>query len=240
MSSHATLSLEPLFCHNRVPLDDSHLIAALSVFTHESHLALRRATRLSWWANAPADVAKFFTLRGNDLLTPGAIAVEAQAHNNDMLLVNASSALPRSVGPLATLLHWYSCAGRLFPTVKFFGKLDDDVWIDIAVLSASLRVVRRFLSTNSTSNHSSGQEAIVGRLEAYHWSEGPDHNDGPAGWKGSPPYYPCLQKRGKEWGYNNMGRNETPWRATNVIGPFAFPKGQTFVVPRGIADWVGQ
>ena len=217
MSSHATLSLEPLFCHNRVPLADSHLIAALSVFTHESHLALRRATRLSWWANAPADVAKFFTLRGNDLLTPGAIAVEAQAHNNDMLLVNASSALPRSVGPLATLLHWYSCAGRLFPTVKFFGKLDDDVWIDIAVLSASLRVVRRFLSPQTARaiiradrrRLSAVWRRIIGakaRIITMARLDG----------KALLLTIRAHRRGGKEWGYNNMGRNETPWRARRM------------------------
>ena len=94
-----------LFCEHRAPVDDARLIAALAVFSHETRLAMRRAIRNSWWPHAPDDTAKFFLLRGRDLVQPAALAAEAHAHG-DLLLVNGSSSLPRAIGPLSTLILW--------------------------------------------------------------------------------------------------------------------------------------
>jgi hypothetical protein len=104
-------------------MDDTHLIAALAVFSHEANNPMRRAIRGSWWPSVTNDTAKFFLLRGRELSSPAAVAAEARVHG-DLLLINRTSSLPRSIGPLTTLHAWYECASRLLPTTRFFGKAD--------------------------------------------------------------------------------------------------------------------
>ena len=49
-------ALRPLFCEERAPHRGS-LIAVLAVFSHESHVGMRRAIRGSWWDSASARYA---------------------------------------------------------------------------------------------------------------------------------------------------------------------------------------
>jgi len=180
------------------------------------------------------------------------------------VLVNASASRPRSVGPLLTFLRWTQCAPRLFPAARFIGKFDDDVWVNMPAMSSVLRMVIRVIDnrTNESEARTSAfrdgsslggrhgdalpppppraeAEAIVGRLESYHWYSGvgadgkPDGNEGPTGWGSHAKYGAC--KRYPERGFSGVlaGRNLS-YHGT-VVGGFTFPKGQAFYLTRGLA-----
>ena len=233
-----------LWCE-RVPPSPAALLSAVGVFSTPSRLEMRRAIRGSWLPGVPADAAVRFVLRGGDLDATQLYHLDAEARAwrdlqgiDDILLVNASAGLPRSIGPLATFVRWVRCAPKLFPLARFIGKFDDDVWINMPAMSAVLRMVARTIDRNATVE----QEAIIGRMESYHWFSGigpdgaRDGNEGPTGWGAHACYGPCAQYSEVGWSGSIVGRNMSFQGITT--GAFTFPKGQAFYLTRGLAHTI--
>ena len=223
----------PLFCEERAVTASPHQLAVLAVFSHESHTYMRRGIRNSWWDKVPRSITPFFAMRGRGLEQPEAIAEEHRAHA-DLLLLDANSSLPRPIGPLSTMMLYFRCATRIFPTATFLGKADDDVWMDSLAMAAMLRLVRTALrAPPSPSDENAPSEAIIGRLEGYYWYEGEALNSGPIGWRGHASTATCV-RYDPNGGYTNFGLNLT-YRG-NATGPFTFPKGQTFFITSRLAQ----
>ena len=120
----------PEFCTNGVA-DHTQLLGVVGVFTVDegSRRALRDELRRTWMrasVRVPQSLYATFVARGRG---PAAAALRAEAkqHGGDILFVDADSALPRSIGPLVTLLEWWQCAAIAWPAAQLIGKADDDV-----------------------------------------------------------------------------------------------------------------
>ena len=123
-------ALAHLWCDRMSPRPKPAVISVVGVFSTHTRIEMRRAIRHSWLPSVePANSATHFVLRGLDLdgMAARNIVLEASAWR-DLVLVNASSTLPRSIGPTLTFIRWCACAPRLHPTARFIGKYDDDVW----------------------------------------------------------------------------------------------------------------
>jgi hypothetical protein len=96
-------------------------IVAIGVISHESRVHFRNAVRGTWFRSMPPSAFATFVLRGNMLEDEAAIHAESVAHN-DLLFVNGSSQLRRSVGPLVSTVLWFGCAATRAPHLPFVAK----------------------------------------------------------------------------------------------------------------------
>ena len=163
-------ALANLWCDRIPPRTEPAVQSVVGVFSTHTRIEMRRAIRHSWLPSVePANAATQFVLRGLDLDDSTVHKIVAESNVwRDLVLVNASSTLPRSIGPTLSLLRWCACAPRLYPTARFIGKYDDDVWVNGPAMSAVLRMVLRAIDLNASDTQPEG-EAIIGRLETYHW-----------------------------------------------------------------------
>ena len=156
-----------MFCAAPQP---HHRLAVLGVFTAEENVARRAAAR-TWVSETDASSRKpllaRFVARGIGH-TP-TLSQEARAHG-DVVFLAGPAEMPRSNGPLLTLILWLECALVAWPHAALIGKADDDVWVHVdataAHLQGSLGALRGPLGVES----SSVPYMYWGLMETYSWS----------------------------------------------------------------------
>jgi len=145
--------------------DESPLLAALGILSHEARTEFRQAIRSSWLrAPAAPSIARRFVLR----YRAASMRVQREAAaQGDVVFVDAEESLSRARGPLVSLSLWWRCALYAWPNAAVIGKADDDTWINLpgveAHLSASLAAVQE--------QYASAEPASVywGIFETFHW-----------------------------------------------------------------------
>lgn len=160
----------PRFC---TAPDPRHRLAVLGVFTAEENLARREAAR-TWirgTAEAPGALAKpllaKFVARG--LGETPTLAREAHSHG-DIILLPGLADMPRSNGPLLTLILWLECALVAWPHAALIGKADDDVWVHTDATAAHLQGSLRALRTQMRLTEVDVPHMYWGLMETYSWS----------------------------------------------------------------------
>eukprot|EP00966_Prymnesium_polylepis_P058719 1359906-Prymnesium_polylepis.1 len=120
------------------PPDPAHRLAVLGVFTVEEN-RLRRSAARTWMSETASRqkplLARFVARGIGDIPV---LTSEMQAHG-DVVLLAGPSEMPRSNGPLLTLLLWLECSLAAWPNATLIGKADDDVWVHADATAAHLQ-----------------------------------------------------------------------------------------------------
>ena len=228
------------FCTAGV-VDPSPLVGVVGVFTfHDGHRQdLRDALRHSWTVEQSAQQQQQqqqqqllvrFVARGRGV---GALALrnESARNGDDILFVDSEASLPRSVGPLATLLAWWECALVAWPSVHTIGKADDDVLFSPPAVAAHVHATLTLLQEQQRDAFRTlpPPRLYWGVHETFHWDA---NRQVPVGWSygwgrhgGSAA---CEITRAPA---NNSA--VPPYDETNTferVGPFAFAKGPLFML----------
>tara|TARA_B110001452_G_scaffold171936_2_gene143994 strand:- start:632 stop:1918 length:1287 start_codon:yes stop_codon:yes gene_type:complete len=224
------------------------LLAALGVFTIDTHGEYRRAIRETWLRAAPAArIAARFVMHG--LGARVELLEEAHRHR-DTIFVRAQAEMSCKSAPLRKLLLWLACAPAAWPAASLVGKADDDLWVHLP--GVALHVSRSLAALEATGPPQiSG--VVWGMIESYHWHEGIHR---PVGFTGMRWAYRLLPGAGKLEKCRRRsapqllpGRNDVPkwWLSSmdvgtdgvgNVTGPFWFAQGPLYLLSGHLAAQV--
>ena len=222
------------------PPDHTPLLAALGVMGVESHYATRAAIRQTWLRTGEADgIVSRFVLRGvgaNDTTF-----VEAAA-NGDIIFVDAQAKLPRSSGPLLSLVLWIDCALIAWPRAQFIAKGEEDTWLHLPGLASRLRLDMAALQARRP-NGSAALRLFWGVQESFHWELAAQRPLGFA-YKFGKPEQPCMITEHATAREQKVVRTllpelpTPPFRVSNLttVGPYAYAKGPAVFVTRSAIE----
>jgi hypothetical protein len=141
------------------PAHDPDIFATLGVLSADGRGAFRDVLRSTWFrASHGAGIALRFVMRsspGTDMLWE-----EAYRHG-DVLLIETNVSLPRSVGPLTSLLGWWRCAVVAWPRAELIGKADDDVWVDLRGVSWQLNATLAAIDDHAMDRSGAGSSSYT-------------------------------------------------------------------------------
>jgi hypothetical protein len=188
-------------------------LGVLGVLSTDRNAVFRTEIRSSWLRVHSWGIETRFVLRRTH--SPMVLA-EARARR-DILFVPSFAATSRAAGPIRSLIGWFRCALHAWPSTRFIGKADDDIWANLRAISAAL---------HGALLHSRGPRMVFGVLE-------------PASWD-SAARAPIIL-----WGHlKNLkgyeGRLSNCTNSPSTAGPFPMPKGPLFFLSRTlVADTIG-
>ena len=213
--------------------DDSPILAALGVLSHDQRAEYREAIRASWALHAAPHVIVRFALRG----LGASAAVRAERANftrngvSDVVLLDAAANASRARGPLASLLR--TAARRRRGGARLVGKADDDVWLHLPGISAHLHASLHALRRNTT-----GEPQILwGLFQSFHWDVRVERPDA----FGKTSKFGSLKSCGRAG--NSLRDSITHprwrnaggwWQHPQRIGPYHFTRGPAYIVGAGI------
>lgn len=235
-AAHAASVSDPHFC---APVDDrTDIEFVLGVISSEtSH---RKNTGAAWRTSVRQSFFRFsdrlpttifkIVLRG--INASRAVRDEARMHN-DTIFLPSSASLAAARGPLTSTLQWFACAAHAWPHSLFIGKAEDDTWLHVPEVLASLRASHRELIV-----HYNVTNLFWGALESYYWNETAQR--------------PFGFSQRQSWNPNQLfeaacilDARGNASRSTGVIhmhpsavhhGPFAFAKGPLYALSRALAQ----
>ena len=195
-------------CEQPSTVSRSHLFAVLGVLSRPNS-DWRHAIRDTWMRALPEDPAILVKLVMRGIGASKTVRQEAARFNDTIFL--AAPQLDGHSGPLVSALLWLRCASQKWPNSRLIGKAEDDVWLHLPGVFAS---VRASLADIARSGY---HELYWGMEETYLWNRTAHR---PLAW-------------GAPWGlYSRCPTRDaicrTPQmclaRSNGHVGPFAFMK----------------
>ena len=145
------------FC---LPPSNARLFAALGIVTI-AESGWRHEIRRSWLPSSPGapELIANFVLRG---INTTVSALAEAAVQRDIIFLNASDRESKGRGPLHSTVLWLQCASKAWPLSTLVGKVEDDMWLDLQGVVASLRVAQAELASRNV------DYMYWGMMEMYH------------------------------------------------------------------------